>query len=123
MTNLHKRRHKNFNLFPKKLSNYRNLLLGRIGLAAQEIGSEDRLIINGDEAFVMASTFKVAIAVCLLDLVDKGQLNLSDLIDISPEMIVAGDNVIAQNLVHQGIKLSLANLIEVMITQSDQYGY
>lgn len=108
-----------FQFISKKIEQLSQSLVGRIGLAAQEIGSEDRLIINGDEAFVMASTFKVAIAVCLLDLVDKGQLNLSDLIDISPEMIVAGDNVIAQNLVHQGIKLSLANLIEVMITQSD----
>ena len=101
-----------FQFISKKIEQLSQSLVGRIGLAAQEIGSEDRLIINGDEAFVMASTFKVAIAVCLLDLVDKGQLNLSDLIDISPEMIVAGDNVIAQNLVHQGIKLSLANLIE-----------
>lgn len=94
-------------------------LAGHIGVAAQEIGSGVGITINGDEAFVMASTFKVAIAVAVLDLVDRGQLNLFDLIDIAPEMIVAGDNVIAQNFVHSGIKLSLANLIEVMITESD----
>jgi len=55
----------------------------------------------------------------LLDRVDRGQLNLSDLIDISQEMMVAGDNAIAQNFVHPGIKLSVANLIEPMITESD----
>jgi len=94
-------------------------LAGRIGVAAQEIGSGLNVTINGDETFVMASTFKVATAVTLLDLVDKGQLKLSDLIDISQEMMVAGDNVIAQNFVHPGIKLSVANLIEPMITESD----
>lgn len=55
----------------------------------------------------MASTYKVAIAVALLDRVDKGELQLSDLIDISQDMIVAGDNAIAQNFVHPGIKLSV----------------
>jgi len=88
-------------------------------VAAQEIGSGLNVTINGDETFVMASTFKVATAVTLLDLVDKGQLKLSDLIDISQDMMVAGDNVIAQNFVHPGIKLSVANLIEPMITESD----
>lgn len=94
-------------------------LVGRIGVAAQEIGSETRITINGDEPFVMASTFKVAVAVTLLDLVDQGQIKLSDLIDISPEMMVAGPNPIVQNFVHPGVKLSIANLIEVMITESD----
>lgn len=94
-------------------------LVGRIGVAAQEIGSGKSIIINGDETFVMASTYKVAIAVTLLDRVDKGQVKLTDLIDISQEMMVAGDNAIALNFVHPGIKLSVANLIEPMITESD----
>jgi len=94
-------------------------LVGRIGVAAQEIGSGLNVTINGDEAFVMASTYKVAIAVTLLDRVDKGEVNLTDLIDISQEMMVAGDNAIALNFVHPGIKLSVANLIEPMITESD----
>ena len=47
-------------------------LVGRIGVAAQEIGSGVNITINGDESFVMASTYKVAIAVTLLDRVDKG---------------------------------------------------
>ncbi len=94
-------------------------LAGRIGVAAKEIGSGVSVTVNGDEAFVMASTYKVAIATTLLDLVDKGQIKLSDLIDISQEMMVAGDNAIALNFVHPGIKLSVANLIEPMITESD----
>jgi len=94
-------------------------LAGRIGVAAQEIGSGVSITVNGDESFVMASTYKVAIAVTLLDRVDRGEVNLSDLIDISQDMMVAGDNAIALNFVHPGIKLSVANLIEPMITESD----
>jgi len=94
-------------------------LVGRIGVAAQEIGSGLTVTINGDETFVMASTYKVAIAVTLLDLVDKGQIKLTDLVDISQESMVAGDGAISVNFVHPGIKLSVANLIEAMITVSD----
>ncbi|MBU1009999.1 MAG: class A beta-lactamase [Bacteroidetes bacterium] len=94
-------------------------LVGRIGVAAQEIGSGVNVTINGDESFVMASTYKVAIATTLLNRVDKGEIKLTDLIDITQEMMVAGDNAIALNFVHPGIKLSVANLIEPMITESD----
>jgi beta-lactamase class A len=94
-------------------------LAGRIGVAAQEIGSGVSVTVNGDESFVMASTYKVAIATTLLERVDKGEIKLSDLVDVSQEMMVAGDNAIALNFVHPGIKLSVANLIEPMITESD----
>jgi len=103
----------------KKIEKLSEGLVGRIGVAAQEIGSKESITINGDESFVMASTYKVAIAVTLLDRVDKGEVKLTDLIDITQEMMVAGDNAIAQNFVHPGIKLSVANLIEPMITESD----
>ena len=66
----------------QKLEKVSQGLVGRIGVAAQEIGSGVSVTINGDEAFVMASTYKVAIATTLLDLVDKGQLKLTDLIDV-----------------------------------------
>ncbi|MBL8565198.1 MAG: class A beta-lactamase [Hyphomicrobiaceae bacterium] len=94
-------------------------LAGRIGVAAQLIGGKEVMTVNGDEPFVMASTVKVAIAATVLDRVDKGELKLDQLIDITPEMIAAGDNVIAQNFVHPGIRLSVANLVEAMITESD----
>ena len=40
-------------------------LVGRIGVAAQEIGSGLNVTINGDETFVMASTYKIAIVTTL----------------------------------------------------------
>jgi beta-lactamase class A len=67
----------------------------------------------------MASTYKVAIAVTVLDLVDKGQLKLTDLIDVPLETMVVGPNPITMNFVHPGVELSVANLIEPMIVESD----
>jgi beta-lactamase class A len=109
----------NFQDISQKIEKVSQGLAGHIGVAAQEIGSGESITVNGDETFVMASTYKVAIAVTLLDLVDKGQLKLTDLIDLPPEMMVAGNNAIAESYIHPGIQLSVANLIEVMITESD----
>ena len=109
----------NFQDISQKIEKLSQGLVGRIGVAAQEIGSGVNVTINGDEAFVMASTYKVAIAVTLLDHVDKGQLKLTDLIDVPLEKMVVGPNPIVMNFVHPGIKLSVANLIEPMITESD----
>ncbi len=92
-------------------------LVGRVGVAAQEIGSGASITVNGDEAFAMASTYKVAIAVTLLDRVDKGQIKLSDLIDLPQDEMVVGANAIAESYVHPGVQFSVANLIEVMIAE------
>jgi len=109
----------NFQDVCQKIEKVSQGLAGRIGVAAQEIGSGVSVTTNGDEAFVMASTYKVAIAVTLLDQVDKGQLKLTDLIDVPVEKMVVGPNPLVMNFLHPGIKLSVANLIEPMITESD----
>ena len=104
---------------PQKIEKLSQGLVGRIGVAAQEIGSGVSVTVNGDETFVMASTYKVAIAVTLLDRVDKGEVKLTDLIDLPQDEMVVGTNAIAESYVHPGVQFSVANLIEVMITESD----
>ena len=94
-------------------------LAGRIGFAAQEIGGDEVIAFNGDETFAMASTYKVAIATTVLDRVDKGKLSLDQLVAVPPDMRVAGEIALAETFPHPGIQLSVANLIEVMITESN----
>ncbi|WP_208764156.1 class A beta-lactamase [Shewanella aestuarii] len=94
-------------------------LVGSIGIAAQEMSTGECITVNGDESFVMASTYKVAIAVTVLRQVDEGKLKLTDLVDCPAEKMVAGPNPLATYLFHPGVKLSVANLIEPMITDSD----
>ena len=94
-------------------------LAGRIGFAAQEIGGDEVVAFNGDETFAMASTYKVAIAAAVLDRVDRGELSLDQLVEVPPDMFVTGVFALAETFPHPGIQLSVANLIEVMITESD----
>ena len=103
----------------QKLEKVTQGLVGRIGVAAQEIGGDEVIAVNGDETFAMASTYKVAIAATVLDRVDKGELSLDQLVDVPPDMYVAGVIALAETFPHPGIQLSVANLIEVMITESD----
>ncbi|MDB9999180.1 class A beta-lactamase [Porticoccaceae bacterium] len=94
-------------------------LAGSIGVAAREVGGGAIIAIRAQETFPMASTYKVAIAMALLRKVDRGELELEQLVEVKQDMMVAGDNVIQQNFVRPGIQLSVANLIDVMITNSD----
>ena len=94
-------------------------LAGRVGFAAQEIGGKEVIAFNGDEPFAMASTYKVAIAAAVLDRVDRKELSLGQLVEVPPGMYVTGVVALAETFPHPGIQLSVANLIEVMITESD----
>ena len=94
-------------------------LVGRVGFAAQLIGSDKIISHNGDMTFPMASTYKVPAAVTLLKNVEAGEVKLDHMVELSLDDMVAGDNVIALNFVHPGLQLSVANLIEAMITMSD----
>jgi beta-lactamase class A len=109
----------NYQDISQKIEKLSQGLVGRIGVAAQEIGSGKSITVNGDESFVMASTYKVAVAVTALRQVDQGKLKLTDLIDCPVEKMVPGPNPLVMNFLHPGIKLSVANLIEPMIVESD----
>lgn len=93
-------------------------LIGVIGVAAQLPGSPTTILVNGDETFPMASTYKVPIAITLLRRVDRGELSLSQLVSVEDDGVVFSQ-IIASAFPHSGASLSLANLIEVMITYSD----
>ncbi len=94
-------------------------LAGRIGFAAQEIGGDEVIAFNGDETFAMASTYKVAIATAVLDRVDRGELRLDQLVDVPYDMYVAAYSCDCRDIPLPGIQLSVANLIDPMITESD----
>ena len=86
-------------------------LAGRIGFAAQEIGGDEVIAFNGDETFVMASTYKVAIAAAVLDRVDRGELSLDQMVDIDHDTTIVGQVGLAETFPHPGLQLSIANLM------------
>ncbi|HEX8233653.1 MAG TPA: class A beta-lactamase [Caulobacteraceae bacterium] len=92
---------------------------GVVGVAAWRLdGRGPKILVNADQQFPMASTFKVAVAGAVLARVDKGELRLDQMLAVPHEMHVDSE-VIADRFIHPGVALSVHNLIELMITQSD----
>jgi Beta-lactamase class A len=92
---------------------------GQVGLAAWRLeGHGPRVLLNGDEAFPMASTFKVAVAGALLAKIDAGTLSLETMLPVDQTRYVESD-VVAEALIHPGVSLSVHNLLELMLTHSD----
>jgi beta-lactamase class A len=66
----------------------------------------------------MASTYKIPIAGLLLALVDRGRLDLEQRVEVTARhMEETGE--IAQSICHPGVSLSVLNLLELMLTQSN----
>lgn len=91
---------------------------GRIGVAATDLTTGKTLSINGAENFPMASVVKVAIAATWLDGVDKGRWSLATMYPLDESMRVRSDGI-TETLPHPGVALSGANLVELMLTVSD----
>lgn len=92
---------------------------GEVGVAAWRIdGHGPRILVNADKPFPMASTFKIAVACALLAKVDAGELTLDQMLSVDPKLYVESE-VIAEVLIHPGVSLSVHNLLELMLTHSD----
>lgn len=92
---------------------------GRVGVAAIHLGTGEAAFLNPAEGYPMASTFKVPIAVRLLQRVDMHELALDQLIEIAPGDLSPGSGMISQRLKKLGVQLSVANLLDLMLTISD----
>lgn len=92
---------------------------GVVGLAAWRLdGRGDKILVNADQPFPMASTFKVAVAGVILAKVDCGQLSLDQLVPVDPAMVVQSEGL-AAIFRHPGVSVSVVNLLELMMTVSD----
>jgi len=92
---------------------------GSIGVAAWRLdGKGPKTLVNADVPYPMASTFKVAVAATVLKRVDNHELDLNEMIAIDSKRMVDSE-VIADRFIHPGISLSVLNLLELMLTQSD----
>jgi beta-lactamase class A len=92
---------------------------GVVGVAAWRLdGSGTPVLVNAEEAFPMASTFKVAVAGAVLARIDRRELSLEQMIAIKPDQMIASE-VLEDRFIHPGLSVSLYNLLELMLTQSD----
>ena len=92
---------------------------GTVGVSAWRLdGRGTPVHLNADQRYPMASTFKIAVAAAILSKVDAGELQLDTMVAVAPEKYV-DSLVIAEHFIHPGVSLSIHNLIEVMMTNSD----
>lgn len=91
---------------------------GEVGVAVKHLESGEELYINGDTYFPMASVFKVPILVELMAQIIEGKSTLDDEVSIQESDQHLGSGLLS-DLDAPGIKLSIRNLINLMMMISD----
>ena len=91
---------------------------GEVGVLARHLETGLTLSMNDNEVFPMASTFKIAVAGAVLSKVDQGVLTLDQLIAVDPKHLLSSEGI-AEIFPFPGVSVSLHNLIESMLTRSD----
>ncbi|MBW7946144.1 MAG: class A beta-lactamase [Sphingomonadaceae bacterium] len=91
---------------------------GTVGVAVQAVDGKAMATLNAGTTFPMASTFKIAVAGRIFERIDKSELTLEQMVTVDPKLLV-GSYGMAIQTPHPGIALSVYNLLEFMLTQSD----
>lgn len=92
---------------------------GSVGVGLIQLESDRLLMYNDEEVFPMASSYKIPIAVKLLQRVEAGDFGLDTLIELTESDIHPGSGTISQLLNDPGVALSARNLLELMMLISD----
>ena len=103
----------------KELERISKLAKGKVGISAVHLESGKRISMNLYEKYPMASTVKVAIAVQLLSKIEKGELSLMTMVDLQPSDLHPGSGTLDVLFAKPGVQLSVQNLLELMMTISD----
>ncbi len=91
---------------------------GEVGVAIKHLESGQELYVNGDTSFPMASVFKLPLLVEIMAQVKEGKFSLEDEVIIDKKDQHLGSGLLS-SLVAPGIKLSVRNLIQLMMMISD----
>ena len=93
---------------------------GRIGVAAIDLTTGEQVGVLGDQRFPMASTSKIAIAATFMEGVEQGRWRLTDQF---PMMMPVSSKKYSGAVapVREGPRMAAIDLIEAMITHSNNY--
>jgi beta-lactamase class A len=92
---------------------------GRVGVGAVHLESGRAIYLKGEEPFPMASSYKVPIAVQLMARVERGEVDLGQLVEVEPDDLHPGSGLLTQLFDDPGVMLSARNLLELMLLISD----
>lgn len=91
---------------------------GAWGVEARQIGGTGRFSYNARHRFHMASTVKLPLAAYVLHLVDQQRIRLDQMVSIEAGTLM-GPGILSSWIKHEGVALSVANLLELTLTASD----
>lgn len=91
---------------------------GTLGVSTTELTTGQKISVNGDEPFLMASTYKVPIALPLLHQVGQGKIDLDEQIPIQPKDLRL-ISVISTYFDPPQLAVSVKNLLDLMLVASD----
>lgn len=93
---------------------------GAVGIAAIHLETGRTVVTHKGEAFPMASTYKVPIAIQLLTRVDRGEIRLDSMVTLQADDLHPGSGMLSSDLFNDpGVALSVRNLMELMLLISD----
>jgi beta-lactamase class A len=90
---------------------------GELGVYVKKSGLPDDVRHQADRHWYLASTVKVPVAIVLLQKVEKGELNLESTLVLKSSDFVDGSGDVQTK--PPGIRVSVGDLLEKMLTQSD----
>ncbi|BAC88536.1 class A beta-lactamase [Gloeobacter violaceus] len=91
---------------------------GRVGAAIVHVESGRAIALKGAERFSMASVYKLPIAIAILDMVDRGELDLTRKLTVKASDLRPG-SPLAERRDAVGSVLSVRELIELVMIYSD----
>jgi beta-lactamase class A len=109
---------KNPQQLEQKIASFEATSGGRLGVSAFHLESGQQVNLHGDERFPMASTYKIPIAIQLLQKVSQGELQLNQQIEIEPNDLRHGSKI-ADSFKPPKRSLSIKDLMDTMIITSD----
>lgn len=103
----------------QELARIAGTIQAQVGVCAMHLGLGVQIGLRADQRFPLASTAKVPIALTVLRQVEQGLLDLAQLVAVEEGDVSPGSGLLKDNFVHPGVHLSLQNLIELALRNSD----
>jgi beta-lactamase class A len=104
----------------KSLTPWLTAINGTIGIFASQSQQGILFSHNSDEFFYLASTYKIPIAIQCLRWVDSGKLSLDQWVEVEGQDVPEYSPILDhRHFSYPGVKLSLRNVLRLMIEYSD----
>ncbi|HEY9660164.1 MAG TPA: class A beta-lactamase, subclass A2 [Allocoleopsis sp.] len=110
----------NTNALRDRIAQIAQAAQGRVGVTATVLETGETVTLNGDQQFPMQSVYKFPIGMAVLAQVDQGKLSLDQRVGVEPSDFVSDlQHSPIRDEYPQGVELSLAELLEYMVSESD----